>query len=87
MVKAYRAMVTTRWFGAPCEDRKIDLGLVWFEPLTVDKAREAVAVMGFKPLNSENDEVDEDMGACIEIEIPERFENTNAESAWIDIII
>ncbi len=62
------------------------MGLVWFEPFTLDKAREAVAVMGFEPLNSDEDEIDEDLDmACINIKIPGRYKDTNAETAWIDI--
>lgn len=85
MVKAYSAEAITRWFGAPCEDRKIELGLVWFEPFTVEKCREAVTIMGFEPTNSAEDEVNEDLGiASIEIEIPSRYRETNAEIAWIE---
>lgn len=82
MELAYRTRLVNRWDGTPCKDRVDDLGLTWFTPFTVEKAREAVRLMGFTPKNDDaNDCIREDLElGSIEI-MPTR---DGAESAWID---
>lgn len=82
MELAYRTRLVNRWDGAPCWDRIDDLGLTWFTPFTIEKAREAVRLMGFTPKNDDvNDCIREDLEICsIEI-VPTR---DSADSAWID---